>query len=98
MWIYLKVKHVAARSRVSKKKIYYMGEPIATERTYSDGLLTKLLQVRAPERWGNRVKIDAEVKFDEGARIRAARLRSGLKIAAAAATEEIDDDLSDLLN
>ena len=85
-----------------EKKIYYMGEEIAVERSYSDNLLVKLMQVRSPDRWGKKLKIDVGLPSGEEftRRIHVARLRAGYPhIIHGAPTPEAesDDDLADLL-
>lgn len=67
-----------------ERKVFYQGEEIAVERTFSDTLLIQLLRVRAPERWGRKLKVDASVEVDYAAEIMAARKRAGLDALPAA--------------
>lgn len=61
-----------------ERDVFYQGEKIATVRDFSDTLLIQLLRVRAPSRWGNRLKVDASIEVDIAARILAARKRAGI--------------------
>ncbi|HMM74967.1 MAG TPA: hypothetical protein PJ986_04610 [Gammaproteobacteria bacterium] len=77
-----------------ERKLFYQGVEVGVVREYNDNLLVQLLRVRAPARWGNRLKVDASLEVDIAAEILAARKRAGLPAVTPAPEESPAASLS----